>query len=150
MYKKLISSVFLAASLVFLASCEKQEEKKDMKKDKNNMSYQRDSRKGTYNRGRNNNMPKKNGENGNMPKATMPNGKCPEDKPCSEPRKTCPSGCKKKCCANKANENVITEKDSAVLKERQEIISLQDLTNKDLPFEDLKAAIEKDSLEIEE
>jgi len=145
MYKKLISSVFLATSLIFFVSCEKKEEKKDMKK---GMSYQRDSRKGTYKRGRNDNMPQK-GENG-YSKPSMPSGKCPEDKPCSEPRKKCPNGCKKKCCANKEKENMINEKESTVLKERQEIISLQDLTNKNLPFEDLKAAIEKDSLEIEE
>ncbi|NGX34851.1 MAG: hypothetical protein K1060chlam1_01208 [Candidatus Anoxychlamydiales bacterium] len=125
MYKKLFGSIFLATALMFFVSCQEQDSKKD---DQKKASYQRNGRKGTYQRGK----PSQD--------AAMPTRTCPKDKPCPpEPKKTCPNGCKKKCCVN----------EEALLQEKQEIISLQDLTNKDLPLEQLKAAIENDSLEME-
>ena len=148
MNKKMLSSIFLAASLMFFVSCQQQDGKKDNQK---KTSYQRNSRKGTYQRGKkddSNQSYQKNGKKNT--RATMPKGKCPKDEPCSsESKKTCPSGCKKKCCVNEAGEKAISEREEALLQEKQEIISLQDLTNKGLPLEELKAAIENDSLNIE-
>jgi len=133
MNKKMLSSIFLATSLMFFVSCQQQDEKNN---DQKKSSYNREGRKGTYQRG-------KGGD-------TMPTRKCPKDKPCpAEPKKTCPSGCKKKCCVNEATETSISNSEEALLQEKQEIISLQDLTNKGLPLEDLKAAIENDSQDID-
>ncbi len=133
MNKKMLSSIFLATSLMFFVSCQQQDAKKD---DQKKSSYNRESRKGTYQRGKGSDS------------STMPTKKCPKDKPCpSETKKTCPSGCKKKCCVNQTS---ISDREEAMLQEKQEIISLQDLTNKGLPLEDLKAAIESDSLNLGE
>ncbi len=130
----MLSSIFLATSLMFFVSCQQQDAKKD---DQKKSSYNRESRKGTY---------QKRGKGSDS--SAMPTKKCPKDKPCpAEPKKTCPSGCKKKCCIN---ETSISDKEEAMLQEKQEIISLQDLTNKGMPLEDLKAAIESDSLNIGE
>lgn len=121
MYKKLFGSILLVFSLVFFVSCE-QDGKKDTKE---KSSYKRGGR-------RDNRFPR--GDRNNCPSETCPSSK-----------KTCPSSCQKKCCLNEKSEKEISKSENS-LQEKQEIISTQDLTSKNLPLEDLKAAIESDSL----
>lgn len=126
MYKKLFGSILLVFSLVFFVSCE-QDGKKD-KDAKESGSYKRGDRRDSFPRTDRNNCPSKT---------------CPRSK------KTCPSGCSKKCCVNEINEKQISKSENS-LQEKQETISTQDLTSQNLPLEDLKAAIESDSLDLNE
>ncbi|NGX28757.1 MAG: hypothetical protein K940chlam1_00944 [Candidatus Anoxychlamydiales bacterium] len=122
MYKKLFSSLLIVCSLMLFVSCQQDNGKKDKKSSK---SY----RRGDYRKGDSN--------------ASMPTRKCQKDKPCPPPaKKSCPSGCKKKCCLNE-DRAISDPKDDIAIQEMQETISVNEVNEVvKMPLEELKASLE--------
>jgi len=119
MSKKMFSSIMLVLSLMFFVSC--QDNKDSSKGMKGKKAYQNKYQKDSNN--------------------TSPD-RCPSKK-CA-PKKTCPRGCKEKCCLNqKSDKSISPQQEERIIQEHNKInATLDSKPDKIMPLEELKAAIE--------